>query len=75
MHEKEYQGEGGEMEMGGGWMGCCAEHMRHWPKKMKREFKMAMLRKKEKMLEAKLAFVREMKDMVEKMPEETEEKK
>lgn len=71
MYNKEYQEEGGEM--GEGWMGCMG-HMHHWPKKMKREFKMAMLRKKEKMLEAKLAFVREMKDMIEKMPEEMKEK-
>jgi len=49
--------------------------MHHLPKKMKKEFKLSILRKKEKMLEAKLAFVREMKDMVEKwQPEEEKEK-
>lgn len=77
MFNKEYSAESGEMEMGGGWMGCMG-HMHHMPKKMKKEFMMAMLRKKEKMLEAKLSFVREMKDMAEKMAEEmneTEEKK
>lgn len=75
MYDKEMP-EGGEMEMGGGMMGCMG-HMHHWPKQMKKEFKMAILRKKEKMLEAKLAFVREMKDMIEKMPmtEEKEEGK
>ncbi|MDD5489460.1 MAG: hypothetical protein PHP25_02165 [Candidatus Moranbacteria bacterium] len=73
MMNKEYQEEGGEM--GGGWMSCCSEHTHHWPKKMKKDFKMALLRKKEKMLEAKLAFVREMKDLFEKMPpEEMKEK-
>jgi hypothetical protein len=42
---------------------------------VKKDFKMALLRKKEKMLEAKLAFVREMKDMVEKWQPEEEQKK
>ncbi|MFA5872250.1 MAG: hypothetical protein WC858_06070 [Parcubacteria group bacterium] len=69
MYNKEYNEEGGEM--GGGWSECMG-HMNHWPKKMKKEFKMALLRKKEKMYEAKLAFIREMKDLVEKMPEEPE---
>ncbi len=69
--EKEYNKEGGEE--------CCEEGpmmwMHHMPKKMKKEFKLAMLRKKEKMLEAKLAFVREMKDAVEKwQPDEEKEK-
>lgn len=41
-----------------------------WPKKFKKEFKMAMLNKKEKILEAKLEFVREMKALVEKMAAE-----
>jgi hypothetical protein len=49
--------------------------MHHMPQKVKKEFKLAMLRKKEKMLEAKLAFVREMKDMVEKWQPEEEKVK
>jgi len=53
----------------------CMGHMHHWPMKVKKEFKMAILRKKEKMYEAKLAFIREMKDLVEKMTDEGEEEK
>ncbi len=49
--------------------------MRKLPKKMKKEFKLSMLRKKEKMLEAKLTFIREMKDMVEKWQPEEEKGK
>lgn len=74
MYHKGYEGqEGCEAEMEGGWMGCM-EHMHHWPKKMKKEFKMALLKKKEKMLEAKLEFVREMRRLAEKMGDEKEEK-
>jgi hypothetical protein len=72
MHNKENGEEMNDMEMG---MGGCMGHMHHLPKKAKKEFMMALLRKREKMLEAKLAFVRELKDMTEKMAEETEEKK
>ncbi len=60
---------------------CCGEGggpmmwMRKLPKKMKKEFKLSMLRKKEKMLEAKLTFIREMKDMVEKWQPEEEKGK
>jgi hypothetical protein len=78
MYNKDYQEEGGGMGMGGGQMsgGCMSHmHMHHWPMKMKKEFMAAMLRKKEKMLEAKLAFVREMKDLTEKMPDEMKEEK
>jgi hypothetical protein len=75
MFNQEHNEESGGAEMGEGWMGCCTEHMHHLPMKVKKEFKMAILRKKEKMLEAKLAFIREMKDMVEKwQPEEEKEK-
>jgi hypothetical protein len=35
---------------------------------MKKEFKLAMLEKKEKILQAKLEFVGKMKSMIEKMP-------
>lgn len=55
-------------EMGKEWMGCMGMgQMHHWPKKMKKDFMMAMLRKKEKMLEAKLEFVKEMRQLTEKM--------
>jgi hypothetical protein len=72
MMNKEYDEEMDEMEMEGGWMGCMGR-IHHWPKKAKKEFLMALLRKREKMLEAQLAFVREMKDMAEKMAEEMKE--
>ena len=61
------QFEGDEMEEKMGHMGCCG-------KGMKKEFKMAMLRKKEKMLEAKLEFIREIKAIMEKSKDEKEEK-
>jgi hypothetical protein len=68
-HEKDFEGMGESMKMGEGWMGCMGMgRMHHWPKKMKKEFMMAMLKKKEKMLEAKLEFVREMRRLAE-MPE------
>ena len=37
---------------------------------MKKEFKMAMLEKKEKILKAKLEFIGKIRGMLEKMPEE-----
>lgn len=37
---------------------------------MKREFKLAMLEKKEKILKAELEFVGKMKALIEKMPKE-----
>lgn len=43
---------------------CC---MGIWHKEFKKEFKLALLNKKEKMLEAKLEFIREMKKLVEQM--------
>ena len=39
---------------------------------MKKEFKLAMLEKKEKMLQAKVEFLGKMKEMVKKMPEQKE---
>jgi hypothetical protein len=45
-----------------GHMFCCS-------KKHKKEFKLAMLEKKEKMLQAKLDFIRRIKTMVEKSDE------
>ena len=45
--------------------GCTSCHMAG---PMKKEFKLAMLEKKEKILKIKLDFIGKMKDMVEKMP-------
>ena len=59
MHNEEH--ERGEEE----------EHMygHHMGGPMKKQFKLAMLEKKEKILKAKLEFVAKMKELVEKMPE------
>jgi hypothetical protein len=46
---------------------CC---MGMWHKGFKKEFKTALLNKKEKILEAKLEFIREMKKLLEKMSSE-----
>jgi hypothetical protein len=54
----------GEYEKGHKRMGDCCGGMH---KGHMKEFKLAMLNKKEKILEAKLEFVREMRKMVEKM--------
>lgn len=50
-------------------MGCAG-----WAKKFKKEFVMAKMKKKEKILEAKLEFLREMRRIAEKseMSEEKE---
>jgi len=65
MQNEENYGE--EMEM----CGCSHEMcMCGYKGEYKKEFKMAYLKKKEKMLEAKLEFIREMKEIMEKMPKE-----
>jgi len=46
--------------------GCMSCHMAG---PMKKEFKLAMLEKKEKILKVKLEFISKMKEIVEKMPE------
>ena len=46
--------------------GCECHHM---GSPMKKEFKLAMLEKKETILKAKLEFIGKMKAMVQKMPE------
>jgi hypothetical protein len=61
MHEN--YGEKGEHEE----CGCGCHHM-HGP--MKKEFKLAKLEKKEKMLKAELEFIDKMKEMIKKMPED-----
>lgn len=52
----------------GGHEGCCEEHHMHGY--MGKEFKLAMLEKKEKMIQAKLEFINKMKEMIKKMPDE-----
>jgi hypothetical protein len=44
----------------------CSCHEMHGPMKM--EFKLAMLEKKEKILQIKLEFIGKMKEMLKKMP-------
>lgn len=48
-------------------MGCMK-----WPKKFKKEFMMAKMKKMEKILEAKLDFIREMRRLAEKSEMEVE---
>ena len=47
---------------------CCGGH--HMAGPMHKEFKLAKLEKKEKMLKAELEFIGQMKEMIKKMPEE-----
>jgi len=54
MHDENHEGK----------EGCTSCHMAG---PMKKEFKLAMLEKKEKILTVKLEFIGKMKDMVEKM--------
>ena len=49
----------------------CA-HCNHMDGPMKKEFKLAMLEKKEKMLKVKLEFIGKIKEIVAKMPESKE---
>ena len=56
----------GEHEECGGGCGCGEHHM-HGP--MHKEFKLAKLEKKEKMLQAKIDFVRKIKGIIEKSPD------
>jgi hypothetical protein len=51
----------------GGHEECGCHHM-HGP--MKKEFKLAKLEKKEKMLKAELEFIGQIKEMIKKTPEE-----
>ncbi|MGA2418302.1 MAG: hypothetical protein ABSF55_03625 [Candidatus Staskawiczbacteria bacterium] len=46
----------------------CGCRQMHGP--MKKEFKLAMLEKKEKIIQAKLDFIGKMKEMIKKMPED-----
>ena len=58
--------------------GCCGggecHSEGHMCGTMKKEFKMAMLDKKEKILEAELDFVKKMKELVKKAMDEKEGK-
>ncbi|MFZ1020140.1 MAG: hypothetical protein WAN61_04130 [Minisyncoccia bacterium] len=56
MHDENYEEEGEPMH-------CCMGGP------MKKEFKLAMLEKKEKILQAKLEFIGKMKMLIKKMPE------
>ena len=47
---------------------CCGGHHMHGP--MHKEFKLAKLEKKEKMLKAELEFIGQMEEIIKKMPEE-----
>ena len=72
MNREHYEGDE-EMDMGGHMMGmgCC----KGMSMESKKAFKMALLKKKEKILEAKLEFLREMRMMMEKMPMDKMDKK
>jgi hypothetical protein len=61
MHEENSDGRGD----------CC--HCHHMGGPMKKEFKLAMFEKKEKILKAELEFVGKMKEIVAKMPAEDKE--
>lgn len=56
-------------KMGGG----MSMGMYGWSPEAKKEFKLAILKKKEKMLKAKLEFLQDMMKMVENMPKEKKE--
>ena len=58
MHDEEHEKDG--------------EWHHHMGGPMKKEFKLAMLDKKEKILKAELEFVGKMKEMLAKMPDEKE---
>lgn len=60
MHE-DY--EEGHSDCGCGW---------HMHGMMNKEFKLAMLEKKEKMMKAKLEFIEKMKEIIKKMPDNKE---
>lgn len=60
----------GEMGGGMGMMSGMNMGMYGWSPEAKKEFKLAYLKKKERMLQAKLEFLRDMMKVVEKMPGE-----
>ena len=52
--------------------GGCEDHAHCMHGPMKKEFKSAMLEKKEKILKAELEFVGKMRELIAKMPESKE---
>ncbi|MDR3583106.1 MAG: hypothetical protein P4L62_01985 [Candidatus Pacebacteria bacterium] len=78
MHKRDYDFDEDGGEMGGcghhgcgchrGGMGMMGMGMYGWSGESHKEFKLAILKKKERMLQAKLEFLRDMMKMVEKMP-------
>jgi hypothetical protein len=61
MHEEDHEGAGGYQHCD--CIKCTVSGA------MKKEFKLAMLEKKEKMLKVKLEFIGKMKEMISKMPD------
>ncbi len=61
IHDENYEGGEGHEEHG---------HCHHMHGPMKREFKLAMLEKKEKILKAELEFIGKMREILKKMPAE-----
>lgn len=55
MHNEDHEGTNDHME-----------HMCHMAGPFKKEFKLAMLEKKEKIIEAKLEFIKKIKELVKK---------
>lgn len=53
-------------------MHCGCMHYKMGDGPMKKEFKLAMLEKKEKNIKAELEFIGKMKEMISKMPESKE---
>lgn len=60
-YDKDHEDEDGEMSE--------HSHWHHMAGPMKKEFKLAMLEKKEKILQAKLDFLGKIKELIKKAPE------
>jgi hypothetical protein len=68
MHEENYENKGICMHCGCGCMHCNCNAAGP----MKKEFKLAMLEKKEKHIKTELEFIGKMKELINKMPERKE---
>lgn len=68
MFDKEHDEKGEGMET------CCDGDMGMWAKEFGKEFKIAYMKKKERILEAKLEFIREINRMIEKSSAKPKEK-
>jgi len=66
MNEENHENKGTCTCCGGGCMHC------NMAGPVKKEFKLVMLEKKEKLIKAELEFIGKMKDLVSKMPERKE---